>query len=126
MHIDEPHSPFWHRLRRPSTLVLLGAGLLAADLLRRLAPWTDATFIGLTAALALALLALWRLRYPTRRSRGPARVAVLLPATAKPLCDPHLARPAPRDGLLRYRIFLFALVVFALITLPALFAQVTR
>ena len=123
MHIEEPHSPSWLRLRRPSTLALLGAGLLAADLLRRLAPWTDATLAAALLVPAVALLALWRLRR-TRRARAPATVAVLPPASARPLCDPELARPAPRDGLVRYRIFLFVLVVCALVTLPALFARV--
>ena len=125
MHIEEARTPLWHRLRRPSTLLLLGAGLLAADRLRRLdQPWTDATpwLLG-GLAVALSSLLLLRARRPARRVRSREIVAVLPSMAAKPLCDPTLARPAQREGLLRYRIFLFAIVVLALLTLPALVAR---
>jgi hypothetical protein len=107
------------RLRRPSTLVFLGAGLLAADLLRRLAPWTDATLAALSLVLLLgALLA----RRP-RPARNRETVAVLLPAASRPLCDPMLSRPAPDAGRLRWRLALFLLVVLALLLVPVAVAR---
>jgi hypothetical protein len=124
MHLEETRLTLWQRLRRPSTLALLGAGLLAADLLRRLAAWTDATFAALLAGAVVALLALWRLRRPARHARSRETVAVLLTNAAKPLCDPRLARPEPRDGL-AYRIVLFVLLVAMLVMVPALVGRVT-
>jgi len=124
MHLEETRLTLWQRLRRPSTLALLGAGLLAADLLRRLAAWADATFATLLAGAVVAVFALWRLRRPARHARSRETVAVLLPTAAKPLCDPTLARPAPRDGL-AYRVLLFVLLVAMLVTVPALLGRVT-
>lgn len=76
----------WHRLRRPSTLVFLGAGLLAADPLRWLLDtWTDATYNpeGLWVALAVAALALWSLLSARRRETpDPDRALWLLGAAA--------------------------------------------
>ena len=76
----------WHRLRRPSTLVFLGAGLLAADPLRWLLDtWTDATYNpeGLWVALAVAALALWSLLSARRRQTpNPDRALWLLAAAA--------------------------------------------
>ena len=76
----------WHRLRRPSTLVFLGAGLLAADPLRwLLATWTDATYNpeGLWVALAVAALAAWSLLSARRRETpDPNRALWLLAAAA--------------------------------------------
>ena len=69
----------WQRLRRPSTLVFLGAGLLAADPLRWLvATWTDATYNpeGLWVALAVAALALWSFS-SARRGEAPDRTRAL-------------------------------------------------
>lgn len=63
----------WQRLRRPSTLVILAAGLLAADPLRWLfTTWTDATYNpeGLWVALAAAALALWSGLSARRRELG--------------------------------------------------------
>lgn len=56
-------------LRRPSTWVVLGAGLLAADPLRWLiGTWTDATYNpeGLAVAAVVVLLALWSFTSPLR------------------------------------------------------------
>jgi len=119
MHIEDPRlsQRLRDRLRRPSTLALLGAGLLAADLLRRPEAWTDATFGGFVLALGLALWVLWRRRAPARSRETHF---VLLPATTKPLCDPRLSRPAPPPDLLRNRVLLFLLVVLTLVVLPAL------
>jgi len=81
------------RLRRPSTLVFLCAGLLAADPLRwLLATRTDAT---------------------------PRRIVLPLPVS-KPLCDRSLSRPLPRRRkLMRNRILAFLLFVAVLVLLPA-------
>lgn len=75
----------WQRLRRPSTLVILGAGLLAADPLRwLLTTWTDATYNpeGLWVALAVAALALWSGTSTRRRETPDARRALWLLAGA--------------------------------------------
>jgi hypothetical protein len=74
----------WQRLRRPSTLVFIGAGLLAADPLRWLpATWMDATLpagLRVAAALVLATTLLWRLRRPRRRD---VHVLVLPPRASR-------------------------------------------
>jgi exosortase/archaeosortase family protein len=75
----------WHRLRRPSTLVFLGAGLLAADPLRWLIEtWTDATYNpeGLWVALAAAALALWSGTSARRRPPEEGNRALWLLALA--------------------------------------------
>jgi len=89
-------APVLRRLRRPSTLVFLCAGLLAADPLRQpTATWTDAT---------------------PRRIVLPLRVS-------KPLCDRDLSRHLPRrKKFMRNRIVVFLLFVAALVLLPAAFA----
>lgn len=121
MQIEEPRLSrrLWHRFRRPSTLAGLGAGLLAADLLRRLlAPWTDApALVWWLLALGLSILLLAR---PVSRPRE--QVAVLLPIAARPLCDPRLSRPAAEPGVLR-QVLLFLLFVGLLVLVPALFAH---
>lgn len=67
-------------LRRPSTVVFLGAGLLATDPLRwLLAPWTDATlpaWLRIAAVVVMAAVLLWRI--PGRRRRGPGREVEVL------------------------------------------------
>ena len=76
---------FWQALRRPSTLVILGAGLLAADPLRwLLSTWTDATYNpeGLWVALAVLLLALWSALSPRRAGPESNRALWLLAAAA--------------------------------------------
>lgn len=73
------------RLVRPSTLVILGAGLLAADPLRWLATtWTDATYNpeGLWVALLVAVLAAWSGSSARRRATGNAHRALWLLALA--------------------------------------------
>ena len=80
MHIDSPGfaRKAWQRLRRPSTLVLIGAGLLAADRLRWLpAAWTDATLFA-AAGLALALGMVWLLMLQRRRPRHHREVQVVV------------------------------------------------
>jgi len=75
----------WQRLRRPSTLVFLGAGLLAADPLRWLvATWTDATYNpeGLWVVLAVATLAAWSGLSARRREVPDANRALWLLAGA--------------------------------------------
>ena len=93
----QDHAPaLWQRLRRPSTLGFLGAGLLAADPLRWLAStWTDAT---------------------------PGRIVLPL-RVSKPLCDRDLSRQLPRRRKsMRNRLIVFLLFVTALVLLPAAFA----
>lgn len=72
-------------LRRPSTWLVLGAGLLTADLLRSpVGAWTDAAHFFGGLLLAICALALWRRRKPHRRE-----VELLaLPARAKPSSVP--------------------------------------
>ena len=78
-HLHDPHPGRWHVLRRPSTLVMLCAGLLAADPLRLLpASWMDATLPAgarLSAALVLVVTLLWRM---TGRRRHGREVRVLM------------------------------------------------
>lgn len=74
-------------LRRPSTYVFLGAGLLAADPLRwLLAAWTDATLPGpvrgAAALVALAALA-WGLASRGRRHRREVELLVLPPRASR-------------------------------------------
>ena len=76
-------------LWRPSTVVFLGAGLLAADPLRwLLAPWTDATlpaFVRIAAVIVMFVVVAFRVS--GRRRRGPGReveVLVLPPRCAVP------------------------------------------
>ena len=105
-------SGFWQRLWRPSTWIMLGAGLLAADRLRWLpAAWTDTTLIALCAALTLGLgLALQWLQLRGARRRE-VRVVSL------PLA--HAIEPDTRNRLLLFLAFVAALVV-----LPALLVAV--
>ena len=82
-------------LRRPSTWVLLGAGLLAADLLR--APlnggWSDATRFFGCVLLILALAA----RFWPRRTPHKREVEMLaLPSRAKPSIPVKPFPPARR------------------------------
>jgi exosortase/archaeosortase family protein len=108
----------WHRLRRPSTLVVLGAGLLAADPLRwLLATWTDATYNpeGLWVALAVAGLALWSGLSARRREASDATRALWLLALA--------AAVRAAGQLLRVNVLgalTLAVDVFALATLAGL------
>lgn len=108
----------WHRLRRPSTLVILGAGLLAADPLRwLLATWTDATYNpeGLWVALAVAGLALWSGSSARRRETPDATRALWLLALA--------AGVRAAGQLLRVNVLgalTLAVDVFALATLAGL------
>jgi exosortase/archaeosortase family protein len=108
----------WHRLRRPSTLVVLGAGLLAADPLRwLLATWTDATYNpeGLWVALAVAGLALWSGLSARRREAPDATRALWLLALA--------ATVRAAGQLLRVNVLgalTLAVDVFALATLAGL------
>jgi hypothetical protein len=75
-----------HGLRRPSTLVMLCAGLLAADPLRLLPPaWVGATLPdGLRVAAAAVLLGalLWRLAPRGRRGRSREVHVLVLPPNA--------------------------------------------
>jgi hypothetical protein len=101
-------------------LALIGAGLLAADLLRRLpAAWTGAPIVALLAVAAGAL-ALIRARATRRRAET---IAVLLPVATPPLCDRRLYRPHPRGILMRNRLTVFLLLVLALVLVPALLAH---
>lgn len=83
---DSPPS-LWHRLRRPSTLLMLGAGLLAADPLRWLPEaWTGATLPGALRAAAAAVLAatlLWRMGRLRRGRRREVDVLVLPPRASR-------------------------------------------
>ena len=66
-----------HVFRRPSTWLLLGAGLLAADRLRWLpTAWTGATLFAAGTLLALSL-ALLLVRGTRRARRREVRVLVL-------------------------------------------------
>ena len=108
----------WQRLRRPSTLVFLGAGLLAADPLRWLvATWTDATYNpeGLWVALAVAALALWSFSSALRREPPDTTRALWLLVIA--------ASVRAAGQLLRVNVLgalTLALDVFALATLAGL------
>ena len=75
----------WQRLRRPSTLVMLGAGLLAADPLRFLAAGMDATLPGFVrgaAALVLLVTLGWVVATRPRRRRE-VEVLVLPPRASR-------------------------------------------
>jgi exosortase/archaeosortase family protein len=106
------------RLRRPSTLVFLGAGLLAADPLRWLvATWTDATYNpeGLWVALTVAALALWSFSSALRREAPDTNRALWLLVIA--------ASVRAAGQLLRVNVLgamTLALDVFALATLAGL------
>jgi exosortase/archaeosortase family protein len=106
------------RLRRPSTLVFLGAGLLAADPLRWLvATWTDATYNpeGLYVALAVAALAAWSGSSALRREVPDARRALgLLVAAAAVRAAGQLLRVNVLGALT------LAVDVYALATLAGL------
>jgi exosortase/archaeosortase family protein len=108
----------WQRLRRPSTLVFIGAGLLAADPLRWLvATWTDATYNreGLYVALAVALLAAWSGASALRREVPDARRALgLLIAAAAVRAAGQLLRVNVLGALT------LAVDVYALATLAGL------
>jgi len=79
--MQDLHAPRF--FRRPSTLVILCAGLLAADPLRWLpAAWMDATLPGgvrLAGAAVLAATLLWRLAGRTRRARDREVHVLVLP-----------------------------------------------
>lgn len=106
------------RLWRPSTLVFLGAGLLAADPLRWLvATWTDATYNpeGLWVALTVAALALWSFTSARRReSPDTTRALWLLVIAASVRAAGQLLRVNVLGALT------LALDVFALATLAGL------
>ena len=99
----------WQGLRRPSTWILLGAGLLAADRLRWLpAAWTDATLLLLAALLSLTL-GLARLLTRTRAAHRREVQVLALPLS--PSIEPDTRR----------RLLLFFLFMLALVLVPALF-----
>jgi hypothetical protein len=73
----------WHRLRHPSTLVMLGAGLLAADRLRWLPPaWAGAT--SLVLALLVVLLGFALLRRLRQARDREVQLLVLPPSLRRP------------------------------------------
>ena len=88
-------------------LVILGAGLLAADQLRRLlGSWTDATLIAAVATLCGLLLR-------TFSRKRPREVQMLqLP----------LGLAQPMDPDFRNRVLAFVLFLVALVVVPVLFA----
>lgn len=83
-----PAAPtLWHRLRRPSTLLMLVAGLLAADPLRWLPEaWTGATLpdpLRAAAAAVLAATLLWRVGRRRHAQRREVEVLVLPPRASR-------------------------------------------